>query len=84
MRRIYSGTLPGFPQHLRVTQVQQELPIVDDHDELITPVTYILKNNTSRNLILKQIETIENQDIDGIQNFILFTKVSYNSYYLWV
>ena len=33
MRRIKTKTLPGFPLHIRVSQVQQDLPIIDDsHD----------------------------------------------------
>lgn len=77
MRRIYSGTLPGFPQHLRIAQVQQELPIIDDTNDdnndniVITPISYILNNNTSRNMILKQIEFIENQEIDGINSLYI-------------
>ena len=35
MRRIKTKTLPGFPLHMRVSQVHQDLPIIDDnsHDD---------------------------------------------------
>jgi ABC-type dipeptide/oligopeptide/nickel transport system ATPase component len=35
MRRIKTKTLPGFPLHIRVSQVHQDLPIIDDksHDQ---------------------------------------------------
>ena len=35
MRRIKTKTLPGFPLHIRVSQVHQDLPIIDDnsHDD---------------------------------------------------
>ena len=35
MRRIKTKTLPGFPLHIRVSQVYQDLPIIDDniHDD---------------------------------------------------
>lgn len=60
MRRIASGTLPGFPPHIRVAQVRQELPSVDD--ENITPVDYVVQWNPLRRAVLKQIEKIENED----------------------
>lgn len=31
MRRIKTKTLPGFPLHIRVSQVHQDLPIIDDN-----------------------------------------------------
>jgi ATPase subunit of ABC transporter with duplicated ATPase domains len=58
MRRIASGTLPGFPHHLRVAQVQQELPVVDS-DTPVTPVDYILANDPVRKVILRKIAQIE-------------------------
>jgi ATPase subunit of ABC transporter with duplicated ATPase domains len=62
MRRISSGTLPGFPHHLRVSQVQQELPVVDG-DIAVTPVEYILANDPVRRVILRKIAQIENDEI---------------------
>jgi ATPase subunit of ABC transporter with duplicated ATPase domains len=62
MRRISSGTLPGFPHHLRVSQVQQELPVVDG-DIAVTPVEYILANDPVRRVILRKIGQIENDEI---------------------
>lgn len=59
MRRIASGTLPGFPHHLRVAQVRQELPLVDE-SKPVTPIEYILKDDPVRNVILKKIEQLEN------------------------
>lgn len=61
MRRIASGTLPGFPHHLRVAQVRQELPVVDE-DHAVTPVEYILANDPVRKVILRKIEQIENDE----------------------
>jgi ATPase subunit of ABC transporter with duplicated ATPase domains len=61
MRRIASGTLPGFPHHLRVAQVAQELPVVDG-DEPVTPVQYILANDPVRRVILRKIAQIENDE----------------------
>jgi ATPase subunit of ABC transporter with duplicated ATPase domains len=61
MRRIASGTLPGFPHHLRVAQVQQELPVVDS-DTPVTPLDYILANDPVRKVILRKIAQIENDE----------------------
>jgi len=61
MRRIASGTLPGFPHHLRVAQVQQELPLVDE-EHPITPLDYILANDPVRRVILRKISQIENDE----------------------
>ena len=61
MRRIASGTLPGFPHHLRVAQVAQELPVVDA-STAITPVEYILLNDPVRKVILRKIAQIENDE----------------------
>lgn len=58
MRRIYSGTLPGFPPHLRVAQVMQELPMADP-DSDITPVQYCIDNDPQRRAILQKIDEIE-------------------------
>jgi ATPase subunit of ABC transporter with duplicated ATPase domains len=59
MRRIATGTLPGFPHHLRVAQVRQELPVVEE-DAPMTPVEYILANDPVRKVILRKIEQLEN------------------------
>jgi ATPase subunit of ABC transporter with duplicated ATPase domains len=64
MRRIASGTLPGFPHHLRVAQVQQELPVIDD-STVITPVEYILANDPVRKVVLRKIDQIENDLSDS-------------------
>lgn len=57
MSRIATGTLPGFPQHLVVAQVSQELPRVID--PTINPVDFVVKCNPERLEILKVIEQIE-------------------------
>lgn len=63
MRRIASGTLPGFPQHLRVAQVRQELPYISPEDEsMLTPVQYVVSYNPVRRRLLKKIEQLENGD----------------------
>lgn len=64
MRRIATGTLPGFPQHLRVAYVQQELPLIDSGVP-ITPSEYILANDPVRNCILKQIEKLESDSFSS-------------------
>ena len=64
MRRIASGTLPGFPHHLRVAQVQQELPVVDESAPM-TPVEYILANDPVRKVVLRKIDQIENDLSDS-------------------
>jgi ATPase subunit of ABC transporter with duplicated ATPase domains len=61
MRRIATGTLPGFPPHLCVAQVKQELPYLNHPDTLhITPVQYCVQFNPIRKALLKKITEIEN------------------------
>jgi ATP-binding cassette subfamily F protein 3 len=62
MRRISTGTLPGFPPHICVAQVQQELPNVDNNE--ISPLQYIVENEPTRKQILKQIDGLENIECD--------------------
>jgi len=64
MRRIASGTLPGFPHHLRVAQVMQELPVVNESAPM-TPVEYILANDPVRKVVLRKIDQIENDLSDS-------------------
>jgi ATP-binding cassette, subfamily F, member 3 len=64
MRRIATGTLPGFPPHLCVAQVKQELPYLNHPDSLnITPVEYCVQFNPLRKTLLKKISQIENGEI---------------------
>lgn len=62
MQRIATGTLPGFPPHIIVSQVKQELPNVDD--DTISTLQYIVKNEPTRHQILKQINVLENMECD--------------------
>jgi ATP-binding cassette subfamily F protein 3 len=57
-QRIYTGTLPGFPPHISVSLVQQELPSVSD--SAMNVVEYIVQNDPRRNLLEKQIDMLEN------------------------
>ena len=58
MSRIATGTLPGFPPHLKVALVAQELPVVPN--DTITAVDFVVHLNNDRNEIMQQIEKIEN------------------------
>jgi ATPase subunit of ABC transporter with duplicated ATPase domains len=61
MRRIATGTLPGFPPHLCVAQVKQELPYLNHPENLeITPVEFCVKFNPIRKMLLSKITEIEN------------------------
>lgn len=60
LRRIYSGTLPGFPPHLRVAQVHQELPFLSEEDSEVTPVKYVVDWNPERRKLLRKIHAVEN------------------------
>ena len=64
MRRIASGTLPGFPPHIRVAQVRQELPYISPEDAAdLTPVEYVVNYNPVRRKLLKKIEQLESGDM---------------------
>jgi len=60
MSRIATGTLPGFPPHLRVALVAQELPVVPN--ESITAIDFVVHLNNDKEQLLKQIEEIEGND----------------------
>jgi ATPase subunit of ABC transporter with duplicated ATPase domains len=64
LRKIYSGTLPGFPPHLKVAQVKQEIPLISDEEKEQTPVEYILQNDPTRRILLNKIEELENTEDD--------------------
>lgn len=65
MRRIATGTLPGFPPHLCVAQVKQELPYLNHPENLeITPVEFCVKFNPIRKMLLNKIAEIENGEDD--------------------
>lgn len=68
MGRIATGTLPGFPPHLVVAMVSQELPVVTD--PTINPVDYIVANNPVRRMILKAIEAIESGEMGAAEEAI--------------
>jgi ATPase subunit of ABC transporter with duplicated ATPase domains len=57
LRRIATGTLPGFPPHIRVSQVLQDLPQVED--PTLTPVQYLIKFDPDRCEVEKRISEIE-------------------------
>lgn len=57
LRRIGTGTLPGFPQHIRVSQVYQDLPVIEDPE--LNPVTYLVRCDPSRLEIEKDIAKLE-------------------------
>jgi ATPase subunit of ABC transporter with duplicated ATPase domains len=61
IHRIASNTLPGFPQHLRVALVPQELPILTDADGVCNVVNYVIKNNVQQNTIQKNIDYLEDK-----------------------
>ncbi len=56
MSRIATGTLPGFPPHLRVALVAQELPVVPN--DTITAIDFVVHLNNDKEQILKQIISI--------------------------
>jgi ATPase subunit of ABC transporter with duplicated ATPase domains len=71
LRKIYSGTLPGFPPHLRVAQVLQEIPLMEDEmipDEnseggrRMTPVDYVVHSDPTRKALMKKIGELEDAD----------------------
>lgn len=71
MRRIATGTLPGFPPHLCVSQVKQELPFLSHPDNVnLTPVEFCVKFNPIRKMLLKKISEIENgeEEDEDLQN----------------
>ena len=71
MRRIATGTLPGFPPHLCVSQVKQELPYLNHPDNInLTPVEYCVQFNPIRKMLLNKISQIENgeEEDEEVQN----------------
>mmetsp|Transcript_35724 Transcript_35724/g.66710 ORF Transcript_35724/g.66710 Transcript_35724/m.66710 type:complete len:705 (+) Transcript_35724:248-2362(+) len=74
LRKIYSGTLPGFPPHLKVAQVMQEIPVMEDEvitDEgdtdgsrgrYMTPVDYVVRHDPTRRALLGKIRELEEAD----------------------
>lgn len=67
MARIATGTLPGFPPHLRVSLVSQELPVVPT--DSMTTVDFVVHLNTDRNEVLQQIERIENGEFQDAEDY---------------
>ena len=60
LRRIGTGTLPGFPQHIRVSQVYQDLPVIAD--PTLDPVQYLIQCDPSRLEIERDIARLEASD----------------------
>lgn len=67
MRRLSTGTLPGFPPHLRVAQVRQELPTVEEVREM-TPVEFVVSSDLYRTTLLKRISQIEAEDSEPVHS----------------
>jgi ATPase subunit of ABC transporter with duplicated ATPase domains len=60
LRRIASGTLPGFPPHLKVSQVRQGLPVFNSDALMMNPVDYVIKFDPIRRMLLRKIDDLEN------------------------
>ena len=60
LRRIGTGTLPGFPPHIRVSQVFQDLPVIEDPE--LDPVNYLVRCDPSRLEIERDIARLEAAD----------------------
>ncbi len=66
MSRIATGTLPGFPPHLRVAMVSQELPMISQKSAAtITPVQYVVGHNPQRRAVLRAIQLLEDGMADA-------------------
>lgn len=67
MSRINTGTLPGFPPHLRVSLVSQELPVVPN--DTMNTVEFVVHLNNDRNEVMQQIERIENGEFQDAEDY---------------
>lgn len=78
MSRIASRTLPGFPMHLRVSQVSQELPVIEDTE--INVVDYIVDNDPERERISCAIELLESENMNLSETYKLEDRMEELSY----
>lgn len=60
MRRISTGTLPGFPTHLSVAQVYQDLPTFENPE--LNAVEYLVRCDPAKAAIELEISRLEGMD----------------------